>query len=56
VEVAAQHHMLRDRNRQLEEAVETGRQKNCHPLLLVVLAPPKRSLLDKLVEQVIIAR
>src|ERR1700730_3175573 len=47
VEVAAQHHLLRDWDRQLEDAVETGRQKNCQPLLLVLLAPPKRSILDK---------
>ena len=47
VEVAAQHHLLRDGDRQLEDAVETVRQKNCQPLLLVVLAPPKRSILDK---------
>ena len=47
VKVAAQHHLLRDRDRQLVDAVETGRPKNCQPLLLVVLAPPKRSILDK---------
>ena len=48
VKVVAQHHLLRDCDRQLEDAVETRRQKNCQPSLLVLLAPPKRAILDKL--------